>query len=279
MYIENLYLYPIKSCGGISVPRFDLTQKGPRFDRTFALCDTDGKFLSQRVFPQMAKIKTSLIGSTTLEVEMDGHGPHSISLDDAETVEHPCFTEKMITIHKDQCPVIDLGDAHALWFSAALGHDCRLVRQVFHLPRLRESSAVGGLIEVSLADGYPLLVVSEASVQDLNRRLRDDCAEPVTHHRFRPNIVLGGADQPYAEDFMGTVGVGDATFTAVKQCARCQIINTDQESGVWEPKKGPLTTLAKYRRIDGGGVAFGMNCLIDEMGEIAVHDQVRILTA
>lgn len=275
MYIENLYLYPIKGCAGISVQRMDLTTQGPTFDRIFVLCDMSGKFLSQRAHPQMAKIRTSLAG-TELQVQMDGHSPHAISLDEGETVTHPQFRKVEVTIHNDPCAGIDLGDAHADWFSAAVGQGCRLIRQVKRLPRMRKSDAVGGMIEVSFADGYPLLMVSEASVQELNQRLRAEGSEPVTHHRFRPNIVLGGTD-PYAEDFMNTVGVRDATFTAVKQCPRCVVINTDQMSGERKLKGAPLTALAKYRR-GPKGVMLGMYCLVDEPGEIAVNDRVQSLT-
>jgi uncharacterized protein YcbX len=126
--------------------------------------------------------------------------------------------------------------------------------------------------QVSFADGFPLLLISEASLADLNSRLD----APVEMRRFRPNLVVDG-NRPYAEDNWQRIRVGDVEFAGVKNCSRCVFTTIDPDSGVVHPDKEPLRTLSTYRRRPQGGVYFGQNLIPRSGGVIRVGDPVTVL--
>ena len=200
---------------------------------------------------------------------------HFIPVSHGESVLLPEFKRRTVTIHKDQCEAVDLGDTHARWFSTFLGRSCRLVRQNSKQPRLRTPSSVGHEIQVSFADGYPLLVTTVASLADLNRRIHERGAEPVPMDRFRPNIVLDGCDA-YDEDLWPRLRIGDVVLTAANKCVRCVVTTADQLTG----KRGhePLRTLATYRKGTDGGVEFGRNFIVTKPGMVNVGQSAEVLT-
>lgn len=164
---------------------------------------------------------------------------------------------------KDTCIGLDLGASAAAWFSEYLGLDCALVRidEEYHRP-VPDSEA-----EVGFADEYPLLGISEASLADLNSRM----SAPLPMDRFRPNLVFAGCD-PYAEDSMRIMSIGDVRIEGKKQCGRCKTTTIDQQTG--EIGKEPLKTLATYRRV-GGNAMFGMNFVHLDTGVIRVGDALK----
>ena len=247
--VGALYVYPIKSCRGIAVHRTLIGERGLEHDREWMIIDADGRFLTQREVPRLALISVALSASE-LELGAPGAAPLAMALD------APGPT-RSVTVWRDVVPAIDQGDRVAEWLSAWLGRAARLVRFDPKIRRLCNAAYAGGSgAHTGFADGYPLLVLSEASLVDLNGRL----ANPLPMNRFRPNLVLSGI-QAYDEDHIDQVHVGRIALKLVKPCIRCQITTTDQLTA--EVGIEPLPTLALYRhnaRLEG--VAFGMNAVI-----------------
>lgn len=249
-----LNVHPLKSASGTGVDEAVLTDRGLAHDREFMLVDGRGAFLSQRRHPRMALLRTAYDG-VVLAVNEFVHKP----VDDGEARE--------VTVHKKPCLGVDQGDEAASYFSGFLGTECRLVRFTGH----RATGRGGG--ELAFADGYPLLVVSQESLDDLNTRLD----EPVPMNRFRPNLVLSGLG-PFGEDRVRRLRVGGTEIEVIKPCGRCVITTVDQETA--EKGKEPLATLAAYRsrHYDGRRQAmFGQNAIPRATGNLKVGDPVEIL--
>jgi len=168
-----------------------------------------------------------------------------------------------VNVHRKPCRGVDQGDEAAAWFSSLLELECRLVRFTGHRPTGRG----GG--EVAFADGYPVLLISQESLDDLNLRLDD----PLPMNRFRPNLVVEGLGA-YGEDSVRLLRIGQAVVELVKPCARCVLTTVDQDTAA----KGhePLKTLAAFRNIDGG-ILFGQNGIPRTLGTVHVGDPIEIL--
>jgi uncharacterized protein YcbX len=263
IFVSALYCYPIKSCGGIPLQVAEIGQKGIHGDRVFMVVDLAGRFISQREQPRMALIRPILREDGAVTVTAPGMPEISLVADN---------TGKRydVVIWRDTCIGVDQGDAIATWFSTFLGMACRVVympedyvRQVDPHYAIREQD------QVAFADGYPFLLVTEASLADLNARMQD----PVPIDRFRPNIVIKGTE-PYVEDMWRKISIGHMVFHIVKACERCPIITTDQSMAV--VGKEPLKTLATYRRAQKG-VVFGQNLIHGHEGLISVGDAVEVV--
>ncbi len=262
--LKALFYYPIKSCAGKPL---DVAQVGPRgilHDREFMLVDRAGDFLSQRECPRMALI-TPHIKIETLQLAAPGQ----------ETLEIRVVEEgerKRVTIWKETCETIDQGDQVAEWFGDFLGTPCRLVRMAQGFIRqVEQEKALRPEDQVGFADGFPFLVTSEESLEDLNWRL--DEALPM--NRFRPNIVLGGSGLPFCEDKLRRFSLGSLILQTVKPCARCTITTTDQATA--RVGKEPLRTLATFRRGPGGKVLFGQNSIHENLGQLKLGDKLKVL--
>lgn len=256
MRLTGLNVFPLKSGGGTPLRSAELTEKGLLYDREFMLISPEGRFLSQRELNKMAMLRPSYDG-TGLTV-------------DASTAVTPLVHKAVdngpvreVTVHNKPCQGIDQGDEAADWFSALLDTECRLVRFTGYRPTGRG----GG--EVAFADGYPLLLISEESLEDLNARLDD----PLPMNRFRPSLVVRGLGA-FGEDSVRLLRIGETVIELVKACARCVITTTDQDSGV--RGREPLRTLATYRNVDRG-IRFGQNGVPRTLGTINVGDPVEIL--
>lgn len=260
--VSALYVYPVKSCGGTAVDRLELIATGPRHDRELLVVDaTSGLFLTQRQLPRMARIHP-IIQDGYLRVAAPGMPPlaHALRVTGAR---------RPITIWKDCVESVDQGETVASWFSEYLSHAVRVVRQ--HpscVRRVDPSYATSRQDQVGFADGYPLLLISDASLAELNRRL----PMPLPMNRFRPNIVIAGCTVPHAEDALGCFRIGHVPLRAVKPCARCVITTVEQQTGT--PGVEPLRTLATYRKIPRG-VLFGMNVIHQATGWIAIGQRVE----
>jgi uncharacterized protein YcbX len=122
---------------------------------------------------------------------------------------------------------------------------------------------------VSFADGFPYLVVSQGSLEQLSERV----GEPMSAGRFRPNLVIGGCE-PGAEDGWKRVRIGGAVFSLLKPCSRCEIVTINPDSG--HAGKEPLATLAGYRK-QGKKVLFGQNAVAQGRGRVRRGDAVQVL--
>ena len=198
-------------------------------------------------------------------------GMSPIAFDVVVTGERPGDRHE-VEVWGDRCVGIDQGREVGEWFSRYLHLPCRLVRIADDHPRRVDTQyAVNESDEVSFADGFPLLLVSRASLDDLNQRLD----YPVTMRHFRPNVVVEGCE-PFEEDHWTRIALGGLQCAVVKPCQRCQVITVDPQTG--DRGKEPLLTLSQYRRRANGGIYFGQNVIPIDIGAIAVGDEVTVPT-
>jgi uncharacterized protein YcbX len=258
--VTELNVYPIKSCRGVSVREASLDARGLVGDRLMMVVDEDGEFLTQRDLPRLALVAPSWQGMT-LELSAAGMPPLAVATSDVGE-------RRSVRVWNDRCTAVDQGNEAAEWLSSFLGVNCRLVRMADeHVRRVDQRYAMRpSSDQVNFADGYPLLIISEGSLADLNSRL----PEQVPMNRFRPNIVVAGC-APYAEDGWRSLRVGDVVFDVVKPCARCVLTTVNQTTG--RAGKEPLATLATYRTLNGK-VMFGQNLIHATTGRIHVGDEV-----
>ena len=257
--IARLFVYPVKSCAGIEVQQALLTETGLDLDRAWMVADAQGMFLTQRSLPRMALIRPQLKSD-----EMMLRAPGMLALHVAiDAVEAPAT----VTVWRDTVPAWDMGPVAAQWFSDFLGQPCRLVRFDPEHRRLSSLEWTGGVeVPNQFADGFPLLVTSEASLQDLNVRLAAEGHAAVGMERFRPNVVLAGVDA-HDEDRVDMIHVeGDGTtdihLQPVKPCARCPIPDIDPATAESHPSVGDtLRTYRQDKRLDGA-ITFGMNAIV-----------------
>lgn len=251
MHITGLYIYPIKSLGGISLQESEVTVRGLKYDRRYMLLDVNGNMLTQREDNRLAKFQLSP-HQTGFEVTYQGATlvvPFSI---DGEVI--------TTRVWDDEVRAVIAPAQYNKWFSHCLQQEVKLVYMPddshrFINPKYAQNNEI-----VSLADGYPVLMISEASLALLNSKLK----EPIQMNRFRPNIVISGLDA-HAEDELGTFTLGTTHFKVAKPCARCVVVTINPET--LETGKEPLATLAKYRRVDDK-VNFGVNLICLKEGVV-----------
>jgi hypothetical protein len=263
--LSAINVYPIKSCAGHALSEAPVELRGLRYDRELMVVDAEGNVtLTQREFPPMALVTPYRDGE---RLSLEAPGMKALTLD-----LHQDGPEVTATLWKDQVASIDQGNEVAAWFSRYLGLSCRLVGMASVTARLvNRAYAVRETDVVSYADGFPLLVISEESLADLNSRL----AEPLLMNRFRPNLVLSGSGVPFAEDYLRRFTLGPITFAAVKPCARCVMTTVDQKAAAFAGQE-PLRTLATFRK-GNHGVLFGQNLIHDQPGTLTVGDRVQVL--
>jgi uncharacterized protein len=261
MLLSHIFIYPIKSAKGISVSEIHVDSSGLLQDRRWMVVDEDGLFLSQRKLPRMVLIEPRFEGSD-LVVSAPGMPPLVIPMwsGEGERVPVRIWHDHLMLPHPDQ--------ASSDWFSSFLGRPCRLVHLPDEITRYVEPPFEDPKWRVSLADGYPLLVVTQASLDLLNTRLRAS----IGMEHFRPNLVISGA-APHAEDSWERMQIGSAQLAIVKPCARCSTVLVDPSTA--EVGIEPLRTLAEYRRMPGG-VMFGQNALVVTPSQLRVGTAVEI---
>lgn len=260
--LTALTLYPVKSCAGIALREAIVTRAGLMseqiYDREWMVVDAEGNFLTQREHPKMAAIVPQ-IGLDTLKLRAPGmlHLEIPLGLPDPENERLV-----MVKVWDDTVQAYDCDEVTATWFSQYLGTPCRLVRFHPHAKRIANTAWTGGVEAPTLfGDGYPMLVISQGSLDDLNARLTAQGRAALPMERFRPNIVIDGIGA-YEEDFAASITAGAAVIKPVKPCPRCRIPSIDQTTGEVGPS--PLDILQTYRadpKIDGG-LAFGMNAIL-----------------
>ncbi len=266
MNLSEITIYPVKSLRGSSVAEARIERRGLEFDRRWLVVDAYGQFLTQREHPMMATVSTAIAnGRLVLR-----NGEKSIE------VSEPSDRRATVAVWNDVCQAAVCSDDVGDWLSDVLKVECRLVAmpESTHRPVDRDY-AVRPDDHVSFADAFPFLLIGRASLDDLNRRLEN----PVPMDRFRPNLVIGGAEA-FAEDGWKRIRVGEAEFEVVKPCSRCVMTTIDQRTG---EKTGvePLRTLASYRTVERNGaqkILFGQNLISGSAGStVRVGDTVEIL--
>jgi uncharacterized protein len=259
LLLSSLHLHPIKSCAGIAVDEALLIETGLEFDRAWMVVDAQGEFLTQRELPKMALVKPVLRAS---DVVLRAPGMLALHLL-LDSVEAPC----RVKVWNDTVAAYDMGDLAAQWFSDYLGQRVRLARFDAAERRLCDKQWTGEFeAETAFSDGFPLLVVSTASLAELNRRLLAAGHGAVAMQRFRPNIVLDGVADAHGEDFIDELSIesidGPVLLKLVKPCGRCTIPDVDPANAT--QGHSVADTLSAYRaepRI-GGALAFGMNAIV-----------------
>ncbi|NEX64330.1 MOSC domain-containing protein [Noviherbaspirillum galbum] len=260
--ITELNLYPIKSCAGISLREAVITPAGLMsqqiYDREWMVVDADGEFMTQREHPRMALI-TPRLKLETLELRAPGMLRLEIPLD----LPHPDDARVVrVKVWNDTVDAYDCDEVTATWFSNFLGVPCRLVRFHAEAKRIANTRWTGGVeAPTFFSDGYPVLVISQASLDDLNGKLAAQGRNALPMNRFRPNLVIAGVEA-FEEDYASALTAGEAELKPVKPCPRCPMPSVDQATGAFGPD--PMDILQTYRanpKVDGG-ITFGMNAIL-----------------
>ena len=262
--ISSLFVYPIKSCAGLGVKEALLLDTGLEFDRAWMVVNANGEFLTQRELPRMALVKPQL-----KYFEMVLRAPGMLALHiKLDEVEAPC----RVTVWDDEVPAFDMGPVAAQWFTDFLGQTARLVRFDPTHKRISSRQWTGDLDGLNqFSDGYPVLVISEASLNQFNDKLVAAGSVAVGMERFRPNIVLGnpvGSSQglPHDEDRLELLQVatdqGTVQIKLVKPCARCPIPNIDPLTALSEHTVGDMLQTYRQDARAGGAPTFGMNAIV-----------------
>ena len=261
--LSNLTYYPIKACRGFDVAESRVERMGLADDRRMMVVTPEGEFLTQREYPRLALVTPVLKNnSVTLSAP---------NFDSMQFAVQRSGTPTMVNIWKSKgVHAIDQGGESAQWFSDWLGVSVRLVHVADGYKRkLNPEYSVSAEDHTGFADGYPILIISEASFLDLNSKL----ISPLSMNRFRPNIVVQNCE-PFAEDTWKRIRIGDVEMALVKPCPRCEVTTIDKET--LERDKEPLKTLATYRKQEGGAM-FGMNVIPLNQGTIKTGMSVEIL--
>jgi uncharacterized protein YcbX len=263
MHLSELYLYPVKSARGIPLSTGQLDGFGLARDRRWMVVDQAGRFVSQREAHQLALVEVGLDGADLL---VDGPG-----MSELRVVTPPADAPaEPVTVWADTC-LAQAGEPDvAQWFSRFLGRPARLVYMPDTTVRTANPRYVPDRRRVAFADAYPLLLIGEGSLDELNRRM----PLPLPMNRFRPNLVVAGSG-PFAEDQWKAVAIGDVTMDVVKPCDRCVTTTVDQATGT--TGREPLRTLAQFRKWNGQ-VYFGQNIVHRAPGTVRKGDPVRILS-
>ncbi|HEX5640113.1 MAG TPA: MOSC N-terminal beta barrel domain-containing protein [Burkholderiaceae bacterium] len=271
--ISRLLLYPVKGCRGLALRSVRLAPTGLALgdigDREWVVVDDQGEFLSQRELPRMALIETKL-GSTALRLSAPGMPTLDIPFESAGDV-------MRVRVWDDELDGLAQGELADRWCTDFLGHKARLIRFDARARRLSQRRYTGATAApYKFADAFALLVTSEGSLADVNKRLHAKGQAPVDIDRFRPNIVIDGVDR-FEEDYARELRIGDAVLELVKPCVRCTVPSVDPTTG--EQGTEPGDTLAVYRNNSAaGGVTFGMNAIVARGAgtELRVGDPVEL---
>jgi uncharacterized protein len=270
--VTGLEAYPVKSLRGHNLERADVRAEGFAGDRRWMLVDANNRFLTQRELPAMATLDVLQLPGALEIVHADaGHIHVTEPGSDAAIAD--------VVVWRDTVKARRASPDAEAWLSGVLGRNVRLVHM--HDVRARPSSSSAALPgdHVSFADGFPILITSTASLENLNERGQRGLG--VSGHimrQFRANLVVSGAP-PWAEDTWQRIRIGTVTLRIAKPCARCVITTLDPETGMQLSPEEPLRTLGKFHRAADGGIIFGQNAVAQSFGTIAVGDPIEVLEA
>jgi uncharacterized protein YcbX len=251
--LKQIFIYPVKSLAGISLSSANLTPLGLEYDRRWMIVDKQGRFITQRLYPQLSMLGTTIQSDDIVLTCPDGSSIKlPLSIANAPVVN--------TRVWKDTVDAYVMRQAQNDWISQYLGCECRFV----YMPddsirQVDQQYASSARDRVSFADGFPFLLISQASLDDLNQRLQEKNIEPVPIQRFRPNLLVKGCEA-FAEDSWKSFRIGDNLFHVVKPCSRCIMTTVDPATG--QKGREPLDTLMQYRK-RGQQAYFGQNVLLD----------------
>ena len=261
--VSELYIYPLKSAQCLSLDEIIFTERGPLFDRDWMIVNKNNRFITQRQHPKMCLINVEIEnGALTLTA------PSMASL----SIKPESSTQKIsVTVWNDSVNALDCGEAAAQWVSDYLRlEQCRLVTMPKNTQRYVDKTYAKQNQTVSFADGFPSLIISQASLDDFNEKLDS----PISMTNFRPNIVISGCE-PYAEDHWTQLRIDGINFSLIKPCSRCVIPSINQETA--EKQAEVLPALNQHRRRDKA-TYFGQNALHDKIGTIKVGSVVEVIS-
>ena len=271
VHLSQLFVYPIKSCGGVSLTSSLLTETGFEFDRAWMVVDAHGLFVTQRVLPRMALVQPNL-KSQEMVLRAPGMLALHVALDTVEKATR-------VQVWDDTVAAFDMGDLAAQWFTDFLGQPLRLVRFDPGQKRLSDKTWTGDIdAENAFSDSFPILVTSTASLIEVNRRLRLAGQADITFARFRPNLVLDGLDahgEDHLDEIAFTTPEGNIRLKLVKPCTRCAIPDVDPLTAAQGHAVGDV--LSSYRadaRLQGA-LTFAMNAVIVSGIDIALKVGLR----
>ncbi len=259
--VSELAIYPVKSLGQIAVNNVRVGRFGFDMDRRWMVVDTDGYMITQRKKSRMCLIQPRLS-----ENHLRLQAPDMLDLDIFCSAD---LARRSVTVWEDQCRALDCGDQAAEWLSQFLDMECRLVFFPEDEVRQVDPAYAAPGDRTAFSDGFPILLISQASLNDLNRRL----AMPVSMRRFRPNLVVAGCE-PFAEDKWKKIRIGEITFRIVKPCSRCIVPNIDPDTA--EKSAEPNRTLSSFRRRDNK-IFFGQNVVANSQGKLELGMPIEIL--
>ena len=265
--VSNLYIYPIKSTMGISLPHADIDELGLAFDRRFVISDNSGQFITARTEPTLCLVK-----STLTEQGISLSAPKMPTL----TLAYDNFSNhyQNVTVWGDEISAQFCSTAASSWFSDYLQRPCQLLYFGQASSRMKNTNS-NDARKVAFADGYPLLLISQASLDDLNQRLSANNQQTVSMAQFRPNIVVDRC-LPFAEDSWQQIRIGDIDFQVSKPCERCIFTTINPENGIKNAEQQPLSTLKTYRQTNNGEVLFGQNLIPLNSGTIKQGDKLTV---
>lgn len=268
LLLQDLYIYPVKSLGGIRVNEAEVEPRGLRHDRRWLIVDERNRFMTQRQTPAMALLRVAPAHNGFLLTHAQRPELLPLYIPFEATPERTLF----VTIWDDMVFAWRGAREADEWLSEALGRPVKLVYMSDMVRRDVEPARNPEGQLVSFADGYPFLLIGQGSLDELNGRL----AEPVPMDRFRPSLVVSGG-APFEEDGWSDFQVGDVVLRAVRACGRCVLTTVDQRTAEKHPRSEPLRTLASYRTVDSS-VMFGQNVTGPGSGRLRVGDAVRVLS-
>lgn len=261
MKLTGLYRYPVKSLRGEELTRMIVSVRGADRDRHWMVVNEEGRFLTQRELPRMVLIRPTVLNGG-LKLSAPGMPELEVAPESWERLE--------VRVWNDRCLARVMSDDADHWLSRFLGVPCRLVYLPDEEHRVVDPGYGQPQDEVGFTDGFPFLLISQASLDDLNRRM----GKALPMERFRPNLVVEGCE-PYAEDRWKRIRIGDLSFRVVKPCSRCVIPTVNPDTGEREGNE-PLKTLMTYRK-QGNQVFFGQNLIHDGEGELEVGMPVEVI--
>lgn len=260
--LTEIYRYPVKSTRGELLPDCEVTPSGLPFDRNWMIADESGRMITGRTDPRLVQV-LARTDACTLQLSAPG----------CEVLDVPLtlFSQPMpASVWKDDFPAFCGANAADRWLSAFLGKPVRLL---YAGEKSARRVRVQPDIPLGFADGFPLLLIGQGSLGELNRRIGRDLAMA----RFRPNLVVAGAE-PFAEDGWKKIRIGEVVINIIKPCERCVFTTVDPQSGEKTPDQEPLRTLASFRKTPAG-VLFGQNVIAENSGWIKSGMEIEILAA
>lgn len=262
--IGGLFIYPIKSLSGISLSTSNVEKRGLQYDRRWVLVDDDNLFVSQRDHNNLALLQPMITEDSIVITQKN---------DPSVKLEIPLIPQgtirEIVTIWDDTCKAVEVSEKASAWFTKQLNTNCRLMYMPDDSIRLADTSyAIKADDKVSFADGYPILAITESSMEQLNSKTEIE----IPIDRFRPNFLIKGGHS-HIEDELRSFSIEGIEFYGVKPCARCIMTTVDQETAV--KGKEPLKSLATYRK-SGNKILFGQNIIPMNVGNVSVGDTISV---